>query len=574
MNNIRILPEDVASQIAAGEVIERPASVVKELLDNSIDAGSDRITINIDEGGKKLIRVSDNGEGMNRDDLLLCIERHATSKIKSLSDLFSVSTLGFRGEAIPSIASVSRMKITSRTPDQLGGYCLDIQGGKMKSINEVGVPVGTTVEIRDLFFNTPARRKFLRADQTELGHITDVLSRIVLAFDAIDFNLKSARKPILNLPASGNIINRLSALMGRDVADSIKESKRETGFIKLRAYLAPPEMNRNRGDRLFIYVNNRGIRDRLITRAIMEGYGQRLMKGRYPQAVIFIEIDPDMVDVNVHPSKQEVRFHQGRLIFRELVSFTEASLKEQFYAESGYHFMRPPEISEGDVSRVLSEEPSWRYSGPMKEAFKETIEKDKTGYAIEESPRLIGQLKGTYILFEANDGLLVVDQHAAHERILYEQLKRGYRSSGIERQSFLIPKRFELSLHEADIVREKIDQLADLGFEVEHFGGCTFILRSLPSILVNIQWDQFILDLIPILDEEGELTSDRAMERILTSMACHNVIRAGHSLSNQEMTRLLEDLEELELPTNCPHGRPVFKKMTYYELEKMFKRVP
>jgi len=323
MGNIRILPEKVANQIAAGEVIERPASVVRELLDNSIDAGADRLNIQIEEGGKRLIRLRDNGSGMDKDDMLLALERHATSKITTVSDLFSIKTLGFRGEALPSICSVSRIEITSRPADRLTGYRLKASGGEMKSIDETGAPAGTTVEVRDIYFNTPARRKFLRADRTETGHIIDTLSRIILPFTNIHMRLDDAGKTLLNLPASENELNRLSVLFGRDVAVSLIDTYRERNGIKITAYLAPPDFSRTRGDRIYIYINNRNIRDKLVTRSIMEGYGQRLMKGRYPQVVVFVDIDPSLVDVNVHPAKQEVRFHESRMVYQAVSSTIE-----------------------------------------------------------------------------------------------------------------------------------------------------------------------------------------------------------------------------------------------------------
>ena len=331
MNVIRILPEKVATQIAAGEVIERPASVVRELLDNSIDAGSDTILIKIERGGKGLIRVRDNGVGMSRDDLLLSLERHATSKIKSASDLFSIETFGFRGEALPSMASVSRMEITSRPREQLVGYRVKIDGGKLKSIDETGSPAGTIVEVRDLFFNTPVRKKFLRAEKTETDHIVDVLSKIALPFLHIDFRLDDGEKTLLSLPISESDLNRLAILMGRNVAGSMEYLDQQLNELKIKAYLASPDLSRSRGDRIFVYVNYRSVRDRLITRAVIEGYGQRLMKGRYPQAAIFIEMPPALVDINVHPTKQEIRFRDGRHVYQSIVSAIESVLGEKLH---------------------------------------------------------------------------------------------------------------------------------------------------------------------------------------------------------------------------------------------------
>ncbi|MDB9822456.1 DNA mismatch repair endonuclease MutL [Deltaproteobacteria bacterium] len=573
MSNIRILSENVANQIAAGEVIERPASVLRELLDNSIDAGADRIDIKIEEGGKRLIRLRDNGSGMDKDDMLLSLERHATSKITSVSDLFSIKTLGFRGEALPSICSVSRMEIVSRPADCLTGYRLKASGGEMKSIDETGAPAGTMVEVRDIYFNTPARRKFLRAVKTETGNIIDTLSRIVLPFTHIQMRLDDAGKTLLNLPASENELSRLSVLFGRDVAVSLIDTRREADGIKIRAYLAPPDFSRARGDRIYIYVNNRNIRDKLVTRSVMEGYGQRLMKGRYPQVVVFVEIDPSLMDVNVHPAKQEVRFHQSHLVYQTLSSTIEKALRDQFKSFSYNGYERPGVIPEKRLRQTEIAEPGWEYSGKdQKEVASAEIE-SRQEPLLKEIPQIIGQLRETYLLFQTSDGLLVVDQHAAHERILYEKLKKNYLSNRIEGQAFLIPMRLEVSLKEGRVLMEKTDQMAALGFELEHFGGSTFLIRSVPSMLVDVEWENFMLDLIPVLEEEENLANEKAMDRLMAVMACHGAIRAGQRMSHREMTLLLEQLEEMDLPTNCPHGRPIFRKFSYYEIEKMFKRV-
>ena len=572
MGGIKILSEQVANQIAAGEIIERPASIVRELLDNSIDAGADRIDIKIEEGGKRLIRLRDNGAGMDKDDMLLALERHATSKIISVSDLFSIKTLGFRGEALPSICSVSRVEITSRPASQLIAYRVKASGGEMESIDETGAPVGTTVEVRDIYFNTPARRKFLKAERTETGQIIDTLSRIVLPFTHIQVRLDDAGKTLLNLPASENELNRLSVLFGRDVAVSLIDTRRETDGIKIRAYMASPEFNRARGDRIYIYINNRNIRDKLVIRSIMEAYGQRLMKGRYPQAVVFLEIDPSLVDVNVHPAKQEVRFHQSRQIYQAVSSTIERALRDQFKSPSYAGFQGSKDIEDRHFNQVQMPEPAWEYHG---EGKREVVDKEieiRQTLLIKETPQIIGQLKDTFLLFQSEDGLLIVDQHAAHERILYEKLKKNYLSSKVESQTFLIPIRLELSLKEGRVLIEKIDQMAALGFDLEHFGGNTFLLRSVPSILVNVEWQAFLLELVPVLEEEEIVLSEKAMDRLITIMACHGAIKAGHKISHNEMTMLLEQLDEMHLPTNCPHGRPIFRKLSYYEINKMFKR--
>ena len=561
------------SQIAAGEVIERPASVVRELLDNSIDAESNRITIRIEKGGKGLIKVTDNGVGMTRDDLLLCLERHATSKIRTISDLPAIATLGFRGEALPSIAAVSRTEITSRPEDELVGNKLKVSGGKLKSIDETGSPTGTDVEVRDLFFNVPARRKFLRTVKTETDHIIDTLTRITLPYIRIQVKLEEGGKTLLHLPATENPLNRLSALFGRDVAASMTEGSTEKGDMAVRTYLASPDLSRNRGDRLFIYVNGRNVRDRLITRAIMEGYGQRLMKGRYPQLVIYLEMNPSLVDVNVHPTKQEIRFHHGNLVFqtiRDAVTNNLGTKAVSYYEREDTgtrpeHFERP---SSGTMA-----EPAWVYSGQETEESSPPIRDFTQQHLVQEVPQVLGQLKETYILCQTEEGLLMVDQHAAHERVVYETLMRSHQGNKVERQSFLIPHKLELSLKEGRVILKNLDHLVKMGLELEHFGGSTFLLRSVPSILVGVNWDDFIRDLIPLLEEERDVTHDKALDKLLTIMACHGAIRAGQRLSQMEMVQLLHQLEKTDLSSNCPHGRPVLKRFSYKEIEKMFKRI-
>ena len=571
MNTIRILPEKVACQIAAGEVIDRPASVVRELIDNSIDATANRITIKIEKGGKGSIKISDNGAGMSRDDLLLCVERHATSKIETASDLFAVKSFGFRGEALPSIASVSQTEIISRQKKQLSGHRLKIAGGKLISIEETGAPAGTIVEVRNLFYNIPARRKFLRAVRTETDHIIEVLSRAALPFPGITFKLVDAGKTLINLPASDQQMQRFSALMGRRVAESMIEAREKDRALAISAYLAPPDLSRAKGDRLFVYVNSRNIRDRLVTKAVLEGYGQRLMKGQYPQAVIFVETDPSEVDVNVHPTKQEVRFHNSRDVFRAIVSAIEKALDQSLRDYLAPRLHEEESVYGEERFRFMSE-PAWEYSQPVQSAAMPYKGEGHEQSFIREVPQVIGQLGNTYILCQVSDGLLMVDQHAAHERIVYESLKRGGNESRIEAQTLLIPYKLELTTKEKRIAMEKRDQLSRFGVELDHFGGNTFLLRSAPAILRNVQWDSFLSELINEL-RDHELEDDILLDKVLTVMACHGAIRAGHSMTREEMSHLLSQLEKAEIPTNCPHGRPVFRRFTYYEIEKMFKRV-
>jgi DNA mismatch repair protein MutL len=544
--------------------------VVRELIDNSIDAGATRILIKIENGGRNLIRMADNGSGMDRDDLLLCAERHATSKITELSDLFSVRTLGFRGEAVPSIAAVSRMVITSRTPDQLAGFRLKLQGGKIKEIEETGAPVGTTVEVKDLFFNTPARKKFLRSAPTETDHIVDTLSRIALPFTSLSFRLDDRDKTLLSLPSVDSDVSRLSALFGHEVAGSMIRMERDIQGLRLRGYLSPPEWDRARGDHLFVYVNRRSVRERLLTHAVIEGYGSRLMKGRYPYAVIFIEIDPALVDVNVHPTKQEVRFHQNRLVHDAVKTVVEETLRQK--AAALFQVPSPASDSMGEKFGRIGE-PIGGYTVHPADRTIAREPEPQVPLMIKEIPLVLGQLKETYILCETKEGLLLVDQHAAHERRVFEKLKKSYDSATLECQPFLIPPRVEFSPSESRTILKNMEELSQLGITLEHFGGGTFVVRSVPNILVDVQWESFLREVLPLLEEQGAVKGDQMVERLLALMACHGAIRAGQRLSKEEMTSLVDQLNEVEVPTNCPHGRPVFKRLSFYEIEKMFRRI-
>jgi DNA mismatch repair protein MutL len=572
MNTIRILPEKVASQIAAGEVIERPASVVRELIDNSIDANADRISVEIDRGGKGLIKVTDNGFGMGRDDLLLCLERHATSKIKSASDLAKVTSFGFRGEAIPSMAAVSRMQITSLPENALLGNRVRISGGKLLAIEEVGAPLGTIVEIRNLFFNIPARRKFLKTPRTEMNHIVDTVLRAAMPFSGISFRLKEGDKEILHLPASSDPHLRLSHLMGRTTGRSILSGESRQGDLQITVHAAPADFARKRADRLFVYVNGRNIKDRFVTRAIIEGYGQRLMKGRYPQALVFITIDPAQIDVNVHPTKQEIKFQNGQQVFRAIAAMVHKTLKPTLHV-----FAAPSQpIKRRDVGDAT---PPAIFEGP--ETYEQPLTQKPFPTPIETSarltdtdrPQIIGQLGNMYILCQMKDGLLIVDQHAAHERIVYETLKKSLLSSNIEIQNLLIPHEMEFSLKERGILLEKGDLMAHFGIELDHFGGNTFLLRAVPSLLENVNWQTLISEFILKLEEDLEPESTHLMDEAVKIMACHGAIRAGQHLTLTEMSSLIDQLNKMDLPGNCPHGRPIFKNFTYFEMNKMFKRI-
>ncbi len=572
MNRIKILPEEVASRIAAGEVIERPASVLRELIDNSIDAQASRIIVRYHQGGKAWMSVSDDGIGMTRDDLLLSVERHATSKIRSASDLFSINTLGFRGEALPSIAAVSRLEITSKPRGEVVGHRLSVQGGKMLSIEEVGAPEGTTVEVRDIFFNLPARRKFLSGPRAETARIIELFARVALAYPTIWFQLLEGGRERFNLPPTEDFRTRLAILMGRGVAENMIEWVAEGPEVKIAAWLCPSEFSRSRGDRILTYVNRRNIKDRLLTRAIMDGYGQRLMKGSFPQVVLFLEMAPEAVDVNVHPAKQEVRFSKPSQVYKEVLEAIDQAL-----SGSTPSLGAPPEGLAPRSSSVSEPSPqSWtldhfpsRPHGKYPSLYPAHV---KPRDLFEPEVRVVGQLAKTYILCESPRGLMIVDQHAAHERVLYEALKAGLEGSGLQVQKLLIPQEVELTPKEGRVLESNLEFLRKLGLEVQHFGGQSFLIHSVPSLLGDAD-PRGLLEKVVATMEEGGARGGELMERVIEAMACHSAIRAGQELGSEEMAELVSCLNAQEIPTNCPHGRPTVKYIDYRELEKMFKRV-
>jgi DNA mismatch repair protein MutL len=575
MGHIKVLTEQVASQIAAGEVIERPASIVRELLDNSIDAGSTRITIRIEAGGRHLIRIGDNGAGMGRDDLCLCITRHATSKIQEISDLSSIRTLGFRGEALASIAAVSRLEMTSRPADQLIGHRLKVIGGQFMRLEETGAPPGTLVDVQDLFFNLPARKKFLRSEKTESNYILDTITRQALPFKQIAFKIDLDGKNVLNLPDSPQISNRLATYFNKEFSQAMIEAENTFDRIMIQAYLGPPELARSKGDNLLIYVNKRHVRDKLLTKAIIEGYGQRLMRGQYPQAVLLIEIDPGLVDFNVHPAKQEIRFQQTQFIYQAVLSSVKKALNRHlpvpYAGATETAGSSQPGLSPLAGAQVAEPQPfySMRPVGTSETPEIKALQAD----LLKEPLQVLGQLNDTYILCQAQNGLLLIDQHAAHERIVYDKLQRAVQEAKFEKQSFLIPPKFEFSLKESRLIRDKGEQFHKIGLELEYFGGNTFILRSVPSLLTSIDYETFLRELVPLLEEEAGLTREKALDKFLTVMACHGAIRAGKKLSAAEMDVLVRQLDVINLVPHCPHGRPIVRRISIYEIEKMFKRV-
>ncbi|MBF0230588.1 MAG: DNA mismatch repair endonuclease MutL [Desulfamplus sp.] len=653
MPEVRILSEIIANKIAAGEVVERPASVVKELIENSLDAGATRISIEVQKGGSDLIRVSDNGYGMSRENAILSIERFATSKLTNDDELFSIKTFGFRGEALPSIASVSQFSLITRNAQSQSGTRVDINGGKQIDVAETGSPIGTMVEVKNLYFNTPARRKFLKTVNTEMGHIAYTVSAFALAYPHVQFSLVHNGRNVKHFSESDNLLSRVGMVLGLSGDESINdlysldsaESKHsaERGLY-IAGYITKPSVSRNSSNNILLFVNKRLISDRTLTSAIVKGYQGRLMKGQFPMATLFIQIPFDEVDVNVHPAKLQVRFANQNLVFGSVVNAVHNAL---FHGENrniifqinklAIPVVPPPSPSPigrgnnyslplgrgGEGQNNYLESYSSYEKRENSAGNRENIKKIDSYEAREYLPefvknnienlselKIIGQFANTYIIAESNNlnklsyesnlttanrQLVLIDQHAAHERVVYEKLKK--RSQGFKppSQDLIVPEIVEFNYKESALLETIIPDLANVGIDIEHFGGTTFVIKSVPAIVDDKSIKQILHDIVGFMvegdkdmnrkdkDEESlstltknELRHDQTKEwldKILILMACHSAIRANHKLDQKEIKQLLSDLEKCDNPYNCPHGRPTIISFTKKELEKRFKRI-
>jgi DNA mismatch repair protein MutL len=591
---IHILPESLANQIAAGEVVERPASVVKELIENSLDASASEILVEIEKGGKTLVRVTDNGCGMKKDDAFLSLERHATSKVRSAADLFALHTMGFRGEALPAIASVSRLRLTTRSVDDEAGWQIYAEGGTIRQAEAVGTVAGTVVEVRSLFFNTPGRRKFLRKEETEFGHIADVVARLALARPDIHFRLSHNGRTYLEAYRHKRLEERAAALLGRGVARDLLEVEADSGHGEmLVGLLGAPGISRSTTGQIYTYVNGRFVRDRVVQHAILEAYRSLLEKRRYPVAVLFLDMPPEAVDVNVHPTKHEVRFRNQQQIHDFIVAALRERLQHVLIETSapGRFTQPPPAPSSAPYPGATTD-----YRARIQEslsAFNErvaatpaiaavaTVKGEMTGWSsgragetpLPEGWRLIGQHLNSYLLCQVQDELVLVDQHAAHERIGFERLRRQLAAGRIERQNLLFPVVLELEHREAAVFSEHLVDFARFGFEVAAFGGRSFSVTALPALFAEVDVERLVRDLAAELNEIGRSGQlDDEIERILAVLACHSMVRANQALSVSEMQRLLQDLAEIDFGSCCPHGRPVMHRLSRREIEKLFHR--
>ncbi len=572
---IHVLPDEVVNRIAAGEVVERPASIVKELVENAIDARATEVSILVEGGGLRKIRVIDNGTGMGREDGLTAFQRYATSKIEASEDLTTIQTLGFRGEALPSIASVSRVRMVTKDEESLSGVEIWLEAGQVGEIRETGCPRGTDVAVEDLFFNTPARRKFQRSVATEFSHITEVVVRIALAHCGTHFRLFHNEKRILDIPVTKERLVRIGSLLGREIYRVLHRVSIRMDSLEIDGYLSDPGFTRPNPKGIYVYVNGRFIRDRIIHHAIMESYRNLLPKDRYPVAILFLSLPPWSVDMNVHPTKNEVRFSSTDLIHRGVVALSQDFMRGPSVCSQADTIGRgespAPPLTIGESSPNYSTPPSATYprrGGPDAEALPGVLFKEPSF-----SLRILGQLDSTYLVCESPGGLVLIDQHAAHERIVFQRLKRGVEKERPEVQRLLFPETIELAAAELEAVRRYLPELKRLGFELEPFGGNTLVIKSIPLILSRGDCCQIVPDLIrDLTSEEAQDDMGKGIDTALKVTACHGSIRSGQALSMEEMTMLLKEMEQEGFSQTCPHGRPACIQIGLSELEKRFMR--
>ncbi|MGA2463111.1 MAG: DNA mismatch repair endonuclease MutL [Thermodesulfobacteriota bacterium] len=573
-SKIQILPEEISQTIAAGEVVERPASVVKELMENAIDAGSSEITVELKTGGLQLIRVYDNGEGIDREDVPLALQRYATSKIKKAEDLFAIHTLGFRGEALPSIASVSKMTIKTRVSNSISGTKAVCEGGEIKGISEVGCPLGTEVEVQNIFYNIPVKRKFLKSIRSELRYCLNHFLRLSLSHPSISFKFIHDGRMLYEHLKTESPLVRIEAILGREIYDHLRACEFEDDEIKILGFTTLPSISKANSDGIYIYVNKRFVKDRMIYKAIIEAYRHVLPTGKFPIAILFITIPPYVVDVNIHPTKAEVKFRDPERVFHAVVgtlgSIPEGKLFSTRRVESATGVLPdsfPPMKSYPSYLPLTQRDEIKATPMVREEGGGEWRLEDKIPF------RILGQVQGTYIVCEGEKGVIFIDQHAAHERILFNQFKNQYETKSIVSEKFLIPVPMELSTEESFILDSHLEELQSMGFEIDPIGEKVYAIRSKPSFIGQkdpTTMVREILDELSFLKREGK--GAEAIDTILITLACHSAIRGNFTLRREEMEGLVATLYPFNLSTTCPHGRPIFFLFHLDELNKQFKR--
>ena len=598
------LPDELANCIAAGEVVERPASVVRELIDNSIDAGADNITIEIKGSGKRHIRVTDDGVGMTRDDAVLCFERHATSKIKTIEDLNAITTLGFRGEALPSIAAVSNVRLSTYYEGESVGTEIEVNKGAVKSVKDAPPVKGTSAEVKDLFLNIPARLKFLKSDTTETSHIIEIVNQHALSHPMIKFRMESGGKRMIDTFSTDDRLNRIASIFGNEIVNNLMPVEEKYSFslkLGVRGYISKIGLDTGNRGMQYIFVNNRYIRDRVISHAIYEAYKTMLSRDRHPMYFLFLDIDPKMIDVNVHPTKIEVKFMRQGEIHDFIRDTIRDGMKRVGSQESGV-------VSQG--LEAEKEAPNFQYQDRVREAAEKYIQIQDSRFKIQDSrfkfhdsvsgipnpqssifnlqssirlsPEMesdlsrfkpVGQIFSSFIILQGVDNVIFIDQHTAHERILYERLLNKMRDSRIEVQTMLLPVNIELSSKESLVLQSNLDNFKKLGFDIESFGENSFVIRSVPSILSKDDCKQAVKDILDKLVSEQKGTSfDEVINKMILVMACRGAVKAGQILSLEEMSSLIKELMNTNRPFTCPHGRPIALTIEKEQILKGFLR--
>ncbi|HIQ91980.1 MAG TPA: DNA mismatch repair endonuclease MutL [Candidatus Copromonas avistercoris] len=603
---IQILDQDTINQIAAGEVVERPASVVKELMENAIDAGATAVTVEIRQGGIGFIRITDNGCGIPKEELPLAFLRHSTSKIHSAADLLTVASLGFRGEALSSIAAVSQVELITKTTDSLTGSRYRIEGGEEKGLEEVGAPEGTTFISRNLFFNTPARRKFLRTETTEAGHVADLVEKIALSHPEISIRLIVNNQNRLHTSGNHNLKDIIYTIYGREIAGNLLSVSEEREGMQISGFIGKPVIAR--GNRNFenYFINGRYIKSRLISKAIEDGYKSYMMQHKYPFTLLHFTIEPELIDVNVHPSKMELRFKDGEAVYQMVYHAVTSALsgKELIPTASLPEPKVPnqPEVSDQPESQsqpevpgrpepfekkrmeamgIVKEPPSpYGKEPPVPPSAEEKKEEQLElfdGRLLSEEARkrhrLIGQVFDTYWLVEYDGSLYIIDQHAAHEKVLFEQNFASLKSREYTSQYISPPIILSLSMREAELLNRSIDVFRQVGFEIEPFGGSEFAVRAVPGNLLSLAKKELLMEMIDSLSEEGGRIAPESVYDRIATMSCKAAVKGNTNLSFAEADQLIDSLLKLENPYQCPHGRPTIISISKYEMEKKFKRI-
>lgn len=568
---IRILPDEVASQIAAGEVVERPASVVKELMENALDAGAQSISIRVEQAGRKLIELADNGSGIEIDDIQLAVARHATSKLNSAEDLFHIRSLGFRGEALASIGSVSRMTVISRVKSSNIGARILIEGGRSGSIDQVGIPAGTVVRVEELFYNVPARLKFLKSDMTERGQINALVTRYALAYPQVRFELLQDGKSVLRTAGSGDRREILAQLYGADVARQMLEVSLEEE-IAVTGYISPVALTRSNRREITFFVNGRWVQDTALISALLQAYHTLLMIGRYPLAVLFIQLEPEEVDVNVHPAKAEVRFRQPDKVF----SSVQRSVKRALLAYSPVPNLVTPYWSDHHFQQSTVD-PAWEMAKDLRSepALADTKEAEAPQPELPSGKvpllRLVGQVGAAYLVAEGPDGLYLIDQHAAHERVLFEKIMRQHTPNAVS-QTLMEPAIIVLPPQSTQILEQQLKVLSSFGFEVETFGPNTFRVRAVPALLIGVDPAAAVRVIVEDFEEDEAPLANEVEAKIIARVCKRAAVKAGQILSQEEQQALLRDLEACQSPRTCPHGRPTMIHLSVDLLERQFGR--